>query len=161
MRSLPLAALAFIACGDDHDHAHEPTAGEDACEHFAQGPIETATAGASASEAVDVSEEHTRFDLTLPAAGERRVGYVEVAIDAAGDHTFFFDTAVDLTLTDGAGAAVAAESTATSDPDCGTIKSAVTVELAVGTYTLAIDAAAGTEPVLLVWFGAEHDHEHE
>lgn len=55
------------------------TAGEDAAEHFAQGPIETATAGASAAEAVDVSEEHTRFDLTLPAAGERRVGYVEVA----------------------------------------------------------------------------------
>lgn len=152
-----LAAVVFVACGEDRDDPPSPA--EDACEHFAEGPVETATAGASAAEAIDVSAEHTRFDLTLPAAGDGRVGYVEVAIDAAGDHTFYFDTAVDLDITNGAGAAVTPERTVSTDTDCATIKTAVTVELAVGTYTLAIDAAAGADPVLLVWFGAAHDHE--
>lgn len=155
--SIPLIALcaSFAACDDDH--AAEPSVGEDACEHFSNGPTRAVTAGDSASAAVDASEEHTRYDLTLAGAAAPHAGFVKVAIGEAGDYGFFFDGPVDVAITDAAGNAVAAESSATSDPDCATVKVALIFELDVGTYTVVV--SAGAPDVSLVWFPAG-DHGH-
>lgn len=154
-----VASFTLVACADDR-HADEPSLGEDACEHFAEGPVRTATAGVSSDAATDVSGEHLRWDLTLvESPDDARGGFVSVAIDAAGEHVFFFDGAVEVVVTDAAGAVVTPEGVVTSDPDCATVAAALTFDLAVGTYTLALSAVA--DELSLVYFEAAHDDDHE
>lgn len=155
--SIPLIALCASLAACDDEHADEPGVGEDACEHFSNGPARAVTTGDSASLAVDASEEHTRYDLTLAGAAAPHSGFVKVAIGEAGDYGFFFDGPVEVTVTDAAGNVVAAESSATSDPDCATVKVALTFELDVGTYMVVV--SAGAPEVSLVWFPAG-DHGH-
>lgn len=150
------SALSLAACADDHET--EPSSGVDACEHFANGPARAVSAGASGPEAVDASQEHTRFDLTLPGAAAPYVGFVEVAIAQAGDHVFFFDGPVEVAVTDAGGAVVSPEDSATSDPDCATVERALTLELAVGTY--AFEVTSVTPEVSLVWFPSSDGHDH-
>lgn len=158
-RSFAIAAvISTLGCADDR-HA-EPSLGEDACEHFAEGPVRTATAGASADQATDVSDAHTRWDLALvDRGGGTRGGFVSVAIDTAGEHVFFFDGAVEVVVTDADGGVVTPEGVVTSDPDCATVAAALTFDLAVGTYTLALSAVA--DELSLVYFEAAHDDDHE
>lgn len=152
-------SLVAVSC-DDGGGTEEVSLAADACEHFEGGPGDDATAGATAAEAGDVGAEHTAWTITMPtAAAGPRVGFVSLAIDAAGDHTFFFDTDVTVVMSDAGGAPIAPESSTSVEADCTLVKRALTYELGVGTYTLQITTDSGE--VSLVWLGAEHDHEHE
>lgn len=149
-------ALSSFGCANERDA--EPSIGFDACEHFSNGPERGVSAGMGVASAADVSDEHTRYDLTLPGDAAPHVGFVKVAIADAGAHVFFFDAPVEVAVTDASGTAVAPEGTATSDADCATVGSAFTFELAVGTYTLAVTSEAAD--VSLVWFATSDEHEH-
>lgn len=149
-------ATSVAACANERDA--EPSSGADACEHLSDGPERGVSAGVGAALAADVSEEHTRYDLTLPGDAAPHVGFVKVAIGDAGEHVFFFDGPVEVAVTDADGAAVAPEGTAASDPDCAKVRSALTFELGVGTYTLAVTSEAAE--VSLVWFPTTAEHEH-
>jgi hypothetical protein len=155
--ALAVLAMTAGACDDKATTVESP--GADACEHFASGPIRAITAGADAATAADASAEHTRWDVTLAAVGGAGHGFLAIEIDAVGDHTFFFDRAVTLTMRDGNGATVVPEASATSDADCAEVGGAFTFELAVGTYSLELSSSS-TDLLGLVWFGAGEEHEH-
>ena len=144
-----IASLSFAACDSDNDRTS--TLGEDACAHFADGPIIAATAGASASAALDVSVEATRYDLTLGTVGAARGGFVKVTVASAGTRTFYFDTAVDVVVTSGGGAVVQPRTVVAANGDCATIKAERSYVLGAGTYIFALTTNATTDPVLLVW----------
>lgn len=149
-RLVLLTFVSFAAC--DSDNERTTTLGEAACSHFADGPIETVTVGASAGAATDVSAAATRYDLTLGAVGAARGGYVKVVVASAGTRTFYFDTAVDVVVTNG-GAVVQPLTVRTANGDCATIKAERSYALTAGTYTFALTTNATTDPVLLVWLG--------
>lgn len=157
------ASLALVApgCGDDHDHDHddEHELEEDACTHFANGPIKAVTAGADMASAPDATAEHTRLDITLADGGDGTFeGVVSIVIDEAGDHAFFMSAAATATLFDATGAVVAAEESMGQSTVCQAIAAGQVVELAVGTYTLEISGASAAL-VQVVYFGAGgHDH---
>jgi len=152
-----MVALASAGCGDDHGHTHA-SPGEDACEHLEGGPVRSITAGADAASAVDASESHTRYDVTLPAVGGP-AGFLEVAIAQAGEHVIFVDEDVTIVISDATGTPVTA-TRAVGDADCDLVAVAYTVDLGVGTYTLAITpaSAATTSASLVIVAHEEHEH---
>lgn len=154
-----MAVFAVTAIGCDDNATASESPGADACEHFANGPIRAITAGADLAAAADASAEHTRWDVTLVELGGAGHGFLKIEIDAAGDHTFFFDRAVTLDLRDGSGTTVVPEASATGDADCAVVGGAFTFELGVGTYTLELSSSS-KDLLGLVWFGAGEEHEH-
>lgn len=149
---LSAAAFAFAigACANDREDTD--TLGIIACEYFADGPILEATATATAAEAPDVSAQDTRYNLSLANVSGARGGFLKVTL-SGGEHTFFFDHAVGLTLTN-AGGLVPAAAQLSSDPDCATVKSAFRYDVSAGTYTLSLTTTA-EDPLLLVVLGPE------
>ncbi|MCC6621013.1 MAG: hypothetical protein IT385_07145 [Deltaproteobacteria bacterium] len=141
---------------DEHGGEGEPL-GAEACEHLEIGPAQAVTAGVDATSAVDTSEEHTRYDVTLVTVGEQPGGFVAMAIADAGEHVVFLDRDVALTITDAAGRPIEA-ARAVGDPSCDRVAVAYTVDFDVGTYTLTIAAASpSTASVALVLVPAAHD----
>jgi hypothetical protein len=149
-----LSSLLNLGC-DDHGHS----LGEEACEHFAEGPVDEVTAGASVDAPVDGGREHARVDLTLGVVEEEAVGYIAFATEA-GDHAFYFDAAVALELTDASGAAVPVLTSGATDLDCGSVRQWFTFALADGIYTARIAADAATTAVSMVRMSVDGGHDH-
>lgn len=150
--------VGSVGCGDDHhDHA---SAGEEACEHLENGPVRSITAGVDAASAPDASEGHSRYDVTLVQIAGQPGGFVKVAIADAGEHILFFDQDVALVVTDAGGAPVVTTRTV-GDADCDRVAVAFTMDLAVGTHTLALTpTSATTTSVSLVLERAVEEHSH-
>lgn len=148
-------AVGVLGVGCDHDHDHEEEKpGADACEHLEGGPIRAVTAGADAASAVALTDEHTRYDITMAGAG-----FVSLASAEDAEVYFYFDSPVTLTVRDGSGTVVPAEMQATSDADCALVKAMYVFDLGIGTYTLEVEPAASDTLVQLVFFEAG-GHEH-
>jgi|GEM_PF-726505 len=158
-----VAALAFTGCADDGGEAEPDELAEleaDVCEHFAEGPIEAATAGADAASAVDITGGHTRWDIALVDVDGGKGGFVSIAIDEATEYAIFVGTNTDVTVTDASGAAVTPEEMFVGSEVCVAIGASYHVDLAVGTYTIEIGPTSETT-VQLVYLEPGHDHEHE
>ena len=164
-------ALALPACDDhghddDHDHDHGDAAGghaaaegveAEACEHLAEGPaVPVAAAAVSAAGAPAVSDDHTRYDITLSAAEGGASGVVEFASEAAGEHSFFFNAEVGLQVTGPDGTVLTADHTHTSSTLCSDIKLWAVYDLDVGTSALQLTTPQ-PGPVALV-IEAGHGH---
>jgi len=145
-----LSSALLVGCGGSTEDAD----GE-GCEHLQRGPGVAVTASASAGSAPAVSNDHKRYDITLPSGS---AGAVSFAASEATDYVFFLNADVPLTVTSASGQAVAFESSAKSSESCTDIKGRYVAPLAVGTYTLTLGPAAGT--VSLVIEESAHDHAH-
>ncbi len=162
---LVLTATIFVfalsACGDDGGEG-ELSAAEDACEHMVEGPAESVTALVdTASDAPDIGEEHTRFDVTLVGDAGSLGGFVDLAIDEEGEFTVFMNSDVTMALQDGTGAAVAVEETNNNVVECSEVAIGHTVDLSVGTYSLELGPTAETEVQIVVVHEGEHEHDDE
>lgn len=153
LNTVAVAVSIFGAGCDDHGHEDEKP-GADACEHLEGGPIRAVTAGADASAAVALTDEHTRYDMTLSGPG-----FASYASAQDAEYYFYFDSAVTLTVRDGAGTVVAAEMQATSDADCALVKSVYVFDLGIGSYTLEV-APGGSETLVQLVFFEAAGHEH-
>jgi len=162
-------ALALPACDDhghDDDHDHGDAAGGhaevdgvevEACEHLAEGPaapVVAAAAGAAGAPAV--SDDHTRYDITLSAAEGGASGVVEFASEAAGEHSFFFNAEVGLQVTGPDGAVLTADHTHTSSTLCSDIKLWAVYDLDVGTYALQLTTPEPGTVALVIEAGHGH-----
>jgi len=148
-------SLAFIGCGDhDHDHDHESHASpeEEACEHMADGPASSVTAGADSMLATDTDADawtHKRVDLTLSAGTDGFEGFLTFEATEAGDYLFFVDGDASLTVAGASPESSAAVST------CSEVAQVHTFELEVGEHVVGV--ASTIETVRLV---VEHSSEH-
>ena len=145
-----VAALALtVGCGHhDHDHENHENHGHDnhghgestvaeACEHMADGPNSTTTAGATAEEAVDTDTDtwlHKRNDIELTADGDQFVGYLTFEVSTAGDHEVFTDGAVELSIGD------ATVSAASEVSECTEVEFLYDADLPVGEHLMTIRA---------------------
>lgn len=154
--AIALTLSVAAACGpaEENNHEGEVTPEEDACEHMEEGPAVDATAVAAGEDAESISDSHTRYDLTVP--GDPASGVIEFALAEEGEAHFFFDSDVDLTVTDAEGTEVAAEATLASVDACDAVVEGFVYDLGVGTYTLTIDGQASPG---MVYVPAEHAHE--
>jgi len=150
-------SLAFTACGEDHDHEDEDV-GVEICEHHTEGP------GRDVMDASNVSEEHVRYDASLP------MGETTFVFDA--DEATEFVIALDysaetmLEVSQG-GELLTLESVELSDFDCE-LSAAFHVDLAVGsaefTFTNMNDSDVDLSFVIEENGGhddEEHDHDDE
>ncbi len=147
------ASVLGGGCDDGHEHTDEAP-GADACEHLEGGPIMAVTAGADAANAVALTDEHTRYDITVAGTG-----FVSLASAEDAEVYFYSDSPVTLTVRDGSGTVVPAEMQATSDADCALVKSMYVFDLGIGTYTLEVEPDGADTLVQLVFFEAG-GHEH-
>ena len=83
------------------------------CEHLQEGPAASVSASASASGAPAVSNDHKRYDITLPAGSGGNVGSVSFAAAEATDYVFFLGSNVTLKVTNSSGQEVMFEESAT------------------------------------------------
>lgn len=170
--ALPLlAALSLTsACSDDGGgaggaggEAAEPDPAADACEHLQGGPFVDVSATSDASQAPDVSAEHTTHRVALEDDTMGGwIGYVSYAVAEAGEYVFFTDDDVTMSLEDGSGAAVDWEQECTSDctDACGEVAQSRTVDISsVGTYGVRIESQTDGEVSLVVVHAGEHEHE--
>ena len=165
-----LAVAALTTACDDHDHAdthaHADAAGGEAaaenveaegCEHLAEGPATALTAAAPGSAEVPaVSDDHTRYDITVATADGVTAGVVEFASDAAGEHSLFFNTEVGLEVTGPDGAVVPVDHAHTSSTLCAEIKYWAIYDLDVGTYRLRLSPAQPGVVGLVIEAGHGH-----
>ena len=159
MKQLCLAAalaLSLTACSDDEEGA--ASADVEACEHLQDGPSTAVTATAAATGAPAVGNDHRRYDVTLADVTGGKGGAVSFAVSEATDYVLFLDTAVPVAVTQGS-AAVLAEETATSSPECGEVKARQVFALGVGTYTLTFGPTAATRVGLVLEEAAHSDAE--
>jgi hypothetical protein len=125
------------------------------CEHLQQGPGVSLTASASASGAPAVSNDHKRYDLTLPSGS----GSVSFAAGEATDFVFFLSADVPLKVSSSAGAQVDFESSAKSSEQCSDIKGRHVAPLQVGTYTLTFGPSSLDKVSLVIEEAGGHGHE--
>jgi hypothetical protein len=124
--------------GDEHDHGSE-TPGAEACEHMELGPSEAKTAAVKGKGAApDITLDHTRWDLALTADETNVVTYT---IEAEGELEIAISNALTVRLVDDSGAAVELEPV---ESPCELVASIFHAPVAVGTYTLEIDAGSAT-----------------
>ena len=150
-----LSSALFIGCTNANE------ADVEACEHLKEGPNSAVTATAATSGAPAVSNDHKRYDITLPAStGGNYVGSVSFAVSEASDYVLFLGSGVPVKVTSSAGQEVAFEETATSSTECTEVKSRNVVPLQVGSYTLTFGPTTQTT-VSLVIEETSHEEEHE
>lgn len=145
--------LLLTACGEP-----PPSGDAEACEHLADGPSVAVTAAAS-GEGGAISDDHRRYDITLPATTGGFGGRVHFAAEEAGDFVFFFNRTVSAAYraaTDGAATAV--EDRQTSGLSCAEIGQRDVVPLAVGTWVLDIGPTDSAELSVVVENAAEGAH---
>jgi len=140
---LPLLALAMTACPGPA----KETPDDEGCEHLQNGPAMAVTATSAAAGAPSVSDDHKRYDVTLPSGA---AGYASFAPSKAGDYIFFLDQAVPFAVQNAAGAAVAIESSSLTGAKCTEVKGRHVLELAVGTYRLVFGPSSSVSKVGLV-----------
>jgi hypothetical protein len=104
-----------------------------------------------------VSNDHKRYDITLPSGGS---GAVSFAASEATDYVFYLGADVPLALTDGSGRAVSFESSARSSTSCTDIRGRHVAPLSVGTYTLTFGPGSGTVSLVIEESGHEDGHAH-
>jgi hypothetical protein len=139
-----LSSALLAGCGESHE------ADVEGCEHLAEGPEVAVTASASASGAPAVSNDHKRYDITLPAGSEGNTGSVSFAVSETAHYVFFLGANVPLKVTNSSGAEVAFESTATSSEECTAVKGRHVAELLVGTYTLTFGPTTQSSVSLVI-----------
>lgn len=149
-----LSGAVLVGCGGTPEDADA-----EGCEHLQKGPGVALTATASASGAPAVSDDHKRYDISLPAGTGGNTGSVTFAASEATDYTFFLNADVALKLTSSNGQTVAFESSAKSSTSCTDIKGRYVAPLQVGTYTLTLGPSTPSS-VSLVIEEAAHDHAH-
>jgi hypothetical protein len=147
---LPLLALALSACPGPA----KETPDDEGCEHLQNGPATPVTATSAAAGAPSVSDNHMRYDVTLPSGA---AGYASFAPSAAGDYIFFLDQAVPFAVQDAAGANVAIESSSLTGAKCAEVKARHVLELGVGTYRLVFGPSSSVSKVGVV---IEKDEAH-
>jgi hypothetical protein len=143
---LLVAALAPAGCGGDASPEENPNA--EACEHIrdaTKAVAITAATTASAS-APEVKADHKRYDDNLDGG----MGHVRFAATEAGDAILFADQQVELAVQTVAGANVAAESTATSIPECTQVKIRAVYPLQVGTYVIRLVGSSASKVGLVI-----------
>ncbi len=145
-----LSSALLVGCG------HTEDADSEGCEHLQKGPGVAVTASATASDAPAVSNDHKRYDITLPSGG---TGSVSFASGEAADYVFYLNAEVPLRIASASGQAVTFESSATSSASCTTIKGRHVAPLEVGTYTLTFGPGSGTVSLVIEESGHE-DHAH-
>lgn len=148
-----LSSALLAGCGEKNE------ADVEACEHLQEGPAAAVTATASASGAPAVSNDHKRYDITLPAGSGGNVGSVSFAAAEATDYVFFTGSNVTLKVTSASGQEVTFEESATSSVECTNVKGRYVAPLQVGTYTLTFGPTSDST-VSLVIEETNHEEEH-
>ena len=148
---LPLFALSLTACGGSVTE----TADIEGCEHLKEGPAAPVTATSAATGAPEVSNDHKRYDVTLPSGA---AGYVSFAPSMAHGYVFFLSQAVPFAVKDAAGADVTVSSSSLTGAKCPEVKGRHLVSLGVGTYRLVLGPAAGIGTVGMVVEEESHAH---
>lgn len=147
-------ALCFAgaaACGGD-----EPSIDVEGCEHLEEGPYMNVTASAARDAAAPaVAADHKAYTTTLPAGA---VGYVSFAAGEATDYVVFLDKPVPFTVFDASGAMVPLEESATSSPECATIRGKHTFPLGVGTAYFGLGPNMGMPFNIVVEEAGGHEH---
>ena len=140
-----LAALAFTtfpaSCSDDHT---EENPNAEACEHIraAGGPVGVTAAATSSATAPELKADHKRYDVTMGTLAGGKGGFLTFAAAEAGDHIFFTDAPVQLTVKSPSGADIAAESSAASIAECTEVKGRHVYPLQVGTHVIGVTTTA-------------------
>lgn len=163
IRYLLLVTAGLWACDDAHDHDHGPTeaaaAIEAGCQHFEFGPHHPDFMAAAAGETAPAVKVHTHYTVALPAGGGR------LALTAAtGMYYVMLDRAdVAVTLTDAAGAVVAAQDASAPGDACPAAAVVHTFMLPAGDFTLALAGEGSVELVIHTTaggHGADAGHMH-
>jgi hypothetical protein len=151
-----LSSALLIACGDTNE------ADVEGCEHLKEGPnaAVTATAPTNNAPAVSVSNDHKRYDITLPAGTNGNVGSVSFAVSEASDYVLFLGSDVPVVVNGPNGQAVAFEESAKSSEECTEVKGRYVVPLPVGTSIITFGPTSQAS-VSLVIEETSHDEEHE
>jgi hypothetical protein len=148
-----LSSALLVGCGESNE------ADVEGCEHLQEGPASAVNASASASgDLPDVSNDHKRYDITLPAGSGSNVGSVEFAAADASDYVFFLGSNVTLKITSG-GQEVPFEESAAKSDECTEVKGRYVAPLQVGTYTLTFGPTSESS-VSLVIEETAHADEH-
>lgn len=149
-----LSSALLVGCAGSSEEAD----GE-GCEHLQEGPAVPVSASSGASGAPAVSNDHKRYDVTLPSGTGGRTGSVSFASSEATDYVFFLSADVALKIASASGEAVALESSATSSSACTAIKGRHVAPLQVGTYTLTFGPSTQEQVSLVIEeSGAGHEH---
>lgn len=151
-RALVVAALALSACAPTE---HEEL---EACEHLADGPARSLTA-VSEGEGPALSDDHTRYDVTLTAITGGNGGQVHLAADAAAEYGFYLSAEVPLAITDADGNPVTLEQKPLPEDACSELALWVAADLTVGTWVLRFGPTAQGS-VSVVVEAEEEGHSH-
>jgi hypothetical protein len=149
-----LSSALLAGCGGEKNEADV-----EGCEHLQEGPSAAVTATAAASGAPAVSNDHKRYDISLPTGSGGNVGSVSFAAAEASDYVFFLGSNVTLKVTSASGETVTFEESATSSTECTQVKGRYVAPLQVGTYTLTLGPTSESS-VSLVIEETAHAHEH-
>ena len=147
-----LSSALLAGCGGEKNEADI-----EGCEHLQEGPAASVTATAAASGAPAVSNDHKRYDISLPAGSGGNVGSVSFAAAEASDYVFFLGSNVALKVTSASGETVTFEESATRSAACTAIKGRYVAPLQVGTYTLTFGPTSESSASLVI---EETAHEH-
>ncbi|PTL78204.1 hypothetical protein [Vitiosangium sp. GDMCC 1.1324] len=148
-----LSSALLVGCGESNE------ADVEGCEHLTEGPSVPVTASTSTSGGSAVSNDHKRYDITLPAGSGGNVGSVSFSVSEATDYVFFLGADVPLKVTSSSGQEVAFEASATSSKECAEIKGRHVAPLQVGTYSLTLGPTSqSTVSLVIEESGAGHEH---
>jgi len=152
----PTAEPEAEADGGHEDHGPE----EELCEHMANGPEQAVTAGADAASAVDISDEHTRYDITLGDDGNGGyAGFVAFAADEDGEFFVALSDTVDATFTTSAGDAITIEETEEGSEECDDVARIHVLDFEVGTVNIELASADADVVSVVIEHGGEHEEE--
>ncbi|NOK20863.1 hypothetical protein [Corallococcus carmarthensis] len=154
---LSTALLAAGCGGDDEEEGHVD---EEGCEHLQKGPAVNVTAAVSGTGPA-VSNDHKRYDIALVDVTGGKGGAVSFAVSEATDYVLYASAPVPVKVTNGSGATVEFEESATSSTLCTDIQGRYVVPLTVGTHTLTFGPSTLSSVSLVIEESGEHDHDHE
>lgn len=140
-----LSSALVVGCGNTD------TADTEGCEHLKEGPGVSVTASATASGAPSVSNDHKRYDITLPAGTGGNTGSVSFAVSETAHYAFFLGSDVNLAIASTSdSSAVSFESSTKSSEACTEVKGRHVANLPVGTYTLTFSSPTQTRVSLVI-----------
>jgi hypothetical protein len=140
-----LSSALVVGCGNTD------AADTEGCEHLKEGPGVSVTATATASGAPSVSNDHKRYDITLPAGTGGNTGAVSFAVSEPAHYAFFLGSDVNLAITSTTdSSAVSFDSSTKSSEACTEVKGRHVAELLVGTYTLTFSSPTQTRVSLVI-----------
>lgn len=155
---LPIAmALALVAC-DEHDHDHGDVNTE-LCEHMGSGPSIAVTAVADNTAPLpSVSEEHTRYDVTLVDFEGMKGGWVQFESTKATDYVIALNTTDAIEILDSSDQAIAIEMSGSND-DCTDVALQHTVDLPVGTVRIKVGPTSAETVQIVIEEAGGHEGE--